>query len=106
MNSISDLIDFDSLLTPEERKLRDKVRTFVDAEIKPNIAQWYESAVVPLDIVPALGRMGLLGMHLKGYGCAGGSAVERRAGHGHRRHSGPHPGPSADDRRHRADRRR
>lgn len=76
MNSISDLIDFDFLLTPEERKLRDKVRTFVDAEIKPNIAQWYESAVFPLDIVPELGRMGLLGMHLKGYGCAGGSAVE------------------------------
>lgn len=76
MNSVSDLIDFDSLLTLEERKLRDKVRTFVDAEIKPNIARWYESATFPLEIVPELGKMGLLGMHLKGYGCAGGSAVE------------------------------
>jgi glutaryl-CoA dehydrogenase len=48
MNSISDLIDFDSLLTPEERKLRDRVRAFVDADIRPNIAQWYESATFPL----------------------------------------------------------
>ncbi|MCW3768814.1 acyl-CoA dehydrogenase family protein [Paenarthrobacter ureafaciens] len=76
MNSISDLIDFDSLLTPEERKLRDKVRAFVDADIRPNIAQWYESATFPLEIVPELGRLGLLGMHLQGYGCAGGSAVD------------------------------
>ena len=76
MNSISDLIDFDSLLTPEERKLRDRVRAFVDADIRPNIAQWYESATFPLEIVPELGRLGLLGMHLQGYGCAGGSAVD------------------------------
>ncbi len=76
MSNISDLIDFDSLLTPEERELRDSVRSFVDAEIKPNIAKWYESAVFPLEIVPELGRLGLLGMHLKGYGCAGGSAVD------------------------------
>ncbi|NWL26794.1 acyl-CoA dehydrogenase [Paenarthrobacter ureafaciens] len=76
MNSISDLIDFDSLLTPEERKLRDRVRAFVDADIRPNIAQWYESATFPLEIVPELGRLGLLGMHLEGYGCAGGSAVD------------------------------
>ncbi|MFK0007687.1 acyl-CoA dehydrogenase family protein [Paenarthrobacter sp. NPDC090520] len=76
MFSISDLIDFDSLLTPDEQQLRDAVRSFVDAEIKPNIAKWYESATFPLEIVPELGRMGLLGMHLKGYGCAGGSAVD------------------------------
>ncbi|UZX02830.1 acyl-CoA dehydrogenase [Arthrobacter sp. CDRTa11] len=76
MSSISDLIDFDSLLTPEERGLRDSVRSFVDAEIQPNIAKWYESATFPLEIVPELGRMGLLGMHLKGYGCASGSAVD------------------------------
>ncbi|MCX8455909.1 acyl-CoA dehydrogenase family protein [Paenarthrobacter ureafaciens] len=76
MNSISDLIDFDSLLTPEERKLRDRVRAFVDADIRPNIAQWYESATFPLEIVLELGRLGLLGMHLQGYGCAGGSAVD------------------------------
>src|SRR5690242_14524471 len=42
MSDISDLIDFDSLLTPEELALRDLVRSFVDSEIKPNISGWYE----------------------------------------------------------------
>ena len=72
----SDLIDFDDLLTPEERALRDTVRSFVSDEIKPNIARWYEDAVFPLEIVPKMAKLGLLGMHLEGYGCAGRSAVE------------------------------
>jgi glutaryl-CoA dehydrogenase len=72
----SDLIDFDSLLTADERALRDTVRSFVDSEIKPNIADWYEKAVFPLEIVPELAKLGVLGMHLKGYGCAGRSAVD------------------------------
>jgi glutaryl-CoA dehydrogenase len=76
MPEISDLIDFDALLTPEELALRDSVRSFVDSEIKPNIAKWYEAAVFPLEIVPELAHLGLLGMHLKGYGCAGRSAVD------------------------------
>lgn len=71
-----DLINFDSLLTSTELALRDSVRSFVDENIKPNIASWYEDAVFPLEIVPEMGRLGLLGMHLKGYGCAGRSAVE------------------------------
>jgi glutaryl-CoA dehydrogenase len=52
------------------------VRSFVESEVKPNIAGWYEKAVFPLEIVPELARLGLLGMHLKGYGCAGRSAVD------------------------------
>ncbi|MCX2750519.1 acyl-CoA dehydrogenase family protein [Arthrobacter sp. MI7-26] len=76
MSDLSDLIDFDSLLRADERALRDSVRSFVDREIKPNIAGWYEEAVFPLEIVPELAKLGLLGMHLKGYGCAGRSAVE------------------------------
>jgi glutaryl-CoA dehydrogenase len=76
MSDVSDLIDFDSLLTADEVALRDSVRAFVDSEIKPNIAGWYEKAVFPLEIVPELARLGVLGMHLKGYGCAGRSAVE------------------------------
>ncbi|MCC3279929.1 acyl-CoA dehydrogenase family protein [Arthrobacter sp. zg-Y40] len=71
-----DLIDFDGLLTAEEITLRDSVRAFVAAEIKPNIARWYEDAEFPLEIVPQLAKLGLLGMHLEGYGCAGRSAVE------------------------------
>ena len=72
----SDLISFDSLLTPEELELRQTVREFVDAQIKPNIAGWFEAATFPLEIVPEMAKLGLLGMHLKGYGCAGRSAVE------------------------------
>ncbi len=76
MPDISDLIDFDSLLSTDERALRDSVRAFVDTEIKPHIAGWFEKAAFPLELVPELGKMGLLGMHLKGFGCAGRSAVE------------------------------
>lgn len=76
MSDASDLIDFDSLLTDDERTLRDGVRSFVDGEIKPHIAGWYEKAVFPLEIVPELAKLGLLGMHLDGYGCAGRSAVD------------------------------
>ena len=76
MSDISDLIDFDVLLTAEERTLRDSVRTFVNSEIKPHIAGWYEDAVFPLELVPEMAKLGLLGMHLKGYGCAGRSAVD------------------------------
>ncbi len=72
----SDLIDIDSLLTAEEVALRASVRAFVDSTIRPNIARWYENAVFPLEIVPEMARLGLLGMHLKGYGCPGRSAVE------------------------------
>jgi glutaryl-CoA dehydrogenase len=72
----SDLISFDSLLSTAELALRDRVRTFVREEIKPNIAKWYEEARFPVEIVPELAKLGLLGMHLKGYGCGGGTAVE------------------------------
>ncbi|WP_136611851.1 acyl-CoA dehydrogenase family protein [Sinomonas albida] len=72
----ADLLAFDTLLSAEELALRDEVRRFVRAEIKPNIARWYEDARLPLEIVPELGRRGLLGMHLTGHGCAGRSAVE------------------------------
>lgn len=76
MSEESDLINLDSLLSTQERDLRDSVRSFVDARIKPNIATWYEDGVFPLEIVPEMAQLGLLGMHLKGYGCAGRSAVD------------------------------
>jgi len=72
----SDLIDFDDLLSASELELRNQVRDFVQAEIKPYIAAWYEDAHFPLEIVPKMAELGLLGMHLDGYGCAGRSAVE------------------------------
>ena len=71
-----DYLNLDSLFTAEELALRDRVRAFVDERIKPNIADWYERAVFPREITKEMGDLGLLGMHLKGYGCAGRSAVE------------------------------
>lgn len=76
MTAVPDLLDFDELLSAEERATRDRVRSFVDARIRPHIADWYDRAVFPAELVPELGRLGLLGMHLHGYGCAGRSAVE------------------------------
>lgn len=76
MNTVPDLLDFDALLTDEERSTRDRVRAFVDARIRPNIAEWYDRAVFPTELVPEMAELGLLGMHLQGYGCAGRSAVE------------------------------
>ena len=72
----SDLLDLAGLFTEDELALRDKVRTFVDERIRPNIAAWYEGAIFPTEIVREMGELGLLGMHLKGYGCPGRSAVE------------------------------
>ena len=71
-----DYLDLDTLFSAEELALRGRVREFVDRRIKPNIASWYEQAVFPGEIATEMGALGLLGMHLKGYGCAGRSAVE------------------------------
>jgi len=76
MTDSADLIDIDFLLTGEEISLRDRVRSFVDTAIRPNIAEWYDRAVFPVEIVPEMAKLGLLGMHLSGYGCPGRSAVE------------------------------
>src|SRR5688572_30192999 len=71
-----DLLAIDTLLTDEEKALRARVRGFVDAEVRPHIARWYEDAVCPVDLGRRLAELGLLGMHLQGYGAAGRSAVE------------------------------
>ncbi|TDW28775.1 acyl-CoA dehydrogenase family protein [Cryobacterium psychrophilum] len=72
----SDLIELDFLLTPDEIALRDSVRSFVDAEIRPNIAGWFEKAQFPVELIPEMAKLGLLGMHLTGYGCPGKSSVQ------------------------------
>ena len=64
----SDLLDLAGLLSETELELRDRVRAFVDDRIRPNIADWYENAVFPTEIVKDMGDLGLLGMHLHGYG--------------------------------------
>jgi len=71
----SDFLGIDALLSDEERMVRDRARAFTEERIKPNVARWWEQAHFPKEIVPEMGALGLLGMHLKGYGCAGKSAV-------------------------------
>src|SRR5215203_5618340 len=71
----SDFLGIDALLSDEERMVRDRARAFTEERIKPNVARWWEEAHFPKEIVPEMGALGLLGMHLKGYGCAGKSAV-------------------------------
>ncbi|WP_420100388.1 acyl-CoA dehydrogenase family protein [Corynebacterium sp.] len=71
------LINADSLLTDDERLLRDTVADFAARELGPNIAGWYEDGTLPVsDLAPKLGDLGVLGMHLEGYGCAGASATD------------------------------
>jgi glutaryl-CoA dehydrogenase len=70
-----DFLDLDALLTDEERLIRDTVRRWVQERVLPNIAEWFEEGHFPLDVAKELAGMGLLGMHLKGYGCAGANAV-------------------------------
>src|SRR5215210_967288 len=70
-----DFLNIDALLSEEEIRVRQEVRRFVDERIKPNIQEWWEKAIFPREIVSQMGALGLLGMHLSGYGCAGKSAV-------------------------------
>src|SRR5258708_5122830 len=67
----TDLLHIDDELSEEERLVRDTVRAFAADRIMPNIADWFEAGTLPRELVPELGQLGLLGMHLTGYGCAG-----------------------------------
>jgi len=71
----SDFLGVDADLSAEERDIRDAVRDYAAAELSPRIADWYESNTLPRDIAKGLGALGLLGMHLEGYGCAGTNAT-------------------------------
>ena len=71
----TDLLDIDGQLTDEERLLRDTVRAFTTERVLPHVTDWFEAGTLPREIMPELGKLGLLGMHLTGYGCAGAGAV-------------------------------
>lgn len=72
----SDVLALAALLSSDEHALQQRIRDFTDQRIKPNIASWYDNAHFPLELAPELGELGVLGMHLQGYGCPGRSAVE------------------------------
>ena len=70
-----ELIVGQGLLDGTERNIRAVVRRFVNDRVRPNLARWYEAGIFPREMAAELGSMGLLGMHLEGYGCAGTNAV-------------------------------
>lgn len=71
-----DLFGIPGLIEEEERDMVASVRQVLDASVRPNLAQWYESGSIPArELAKELGGLGLLGMHLEGYGCAGTSAT-------------------------------
>ena len=70
-----DYLALDALLDDEERLIRDTVRAFVRDRVVPEVGTWFEEARIPRELAPELGKLGVLGMHLAGYGCAGASAT-------------------------------
>jgi glutaryl-CoA dehydrogenase len=70
-----DFLGVDHLLDDEERLIRDTVRAFVADRVAPAVAEWFEQATIPRELAAELGALGVLGMHLEGYGCAGASAT-------------------------------
>ena len=76
ISDVSDVLAIDSLLSAAELAVREKVRDFTNQRIRPGIAEWYDHGVFPVKLAPELGELGVLGMHLTGYGCPGRTAVE------------------------------
>ncbi|WP_156425262.1 acyl-CoA dehydrogenase family protein [Mycobacterium sp. GA-1285] len=73
---LDDMLELDSLLSPEDIELRQTVRRFGEQRLRPFIADWFETGQVPVrELASDFGKLGLLGMHLKGYGCGGSSAT-------------------------------
>jgi glutaryl-CoA dehydrogenase len=70
-----DFLALDSLLSDEERDIRDTVRAFVQDKVVPNVGDWFEEGTIPRELARELGALNVLGMHLEGYGCAGASAT-------------------------------
>lgn len=71
-----ELFSLNHLSSQEDRAMADVVRTYVDSNIKPHVADWFEKGHVPArELIRDFGSLGVLGMHLEGYGCAGTSAT-------------------------------
>ncbi|WP_280387332.1 acyl-CoA dehydrogenase family protein [Nocardia wallacei] len=77
MVTVDELFAIDSLLSDTEREIRETVRRFGEQRLRPHVADWFERGTFPArELAPELGKLGLLGMHLEGYGCAGTTATE------------------------------
>ena len=70
-----DFLALDALLDDEEKAIRDTVRQFVREQVTPYVGEWFEQGIMPRELIAELGKLGLFGMHLEGYGLPGASAV-------------------------------
>jgi glutaryl-CoA dehydrogenase len=70
-----DFLAVDALLDDEEKAIRDTVRQFVHDQVLPEIGEWFEQGILPRELAREIGKLGLFGMHLEGYGLPGASAV-------------------------------
>src|SRR5690554_3057482 len=76
MTGALELLGIDDLLSEDERTIQQTVRRFAADQVRPHVAEWYESGTMPVaELAREAGKLGLLGMHLSGYGCAGTNAV-------------------------------
>lgn len=75
MTAPLELFGIERLLDEDERDIAATVRKFVDSALRPNVADWFENSTLPRELAKEFGGLGLLGMHLQGYGCAGTNAV-------------------------------
>ena len=71
MSTEIDLLRIDDQLADEERLIRDTVRAFVTDQVLADVGDWFEAGILPRSVLTELGKLGLFGMHLTGYGCAG-----------------------------------
>ncbi|HEU5266315.1 MAG TPA: acyl-CoA dehydrogenase family protein [Jatrophihabitans sp.] len=72
-----DLLDLADDLDDDDRLLRDTVRKFADDRLRPHIRDWFEDGTLPArDLAREFGDLGVLGMHLEGYGCQGAKASQ------------------------------
>jgi glutaryl-CoA dehydrogenase len=70
-----DLLACDDLLQEDERLIRDTVRAFVSDRVLPVIEHHFRAGTFPVDLIPGMAALGMLGANLQGYGCAGLGAV-------------------------------
>jgi glutaryl-CoA dehydrogenase len=76
MGTATDLLGLDAQLSEEDRLVRETVRRFADERLRPQVADWFDAGTLPRELAVEFGKLGLLGMHLTGYGCAGSTAVQ------------------------------
>src|SRR5256714_14677897 len=70
-----DFLAVDALLDDEEKAIRDTVRQWVRERVVPQVGEWFEQGILPRELVKEVAQLGLLGMHLEGYGLPGASSV-------------------------------